>query len=94
MHASECLFNLHFQILQEVNEPVQDQEVEEDDILIHEFINCPNRINPYHDCVDYCKEKWGTKSFEPNTELDEKRQRMLQKYPLPETWLEVGDPET
>ncbi|CAG2240538.1 NPW38 [Mytilus edulis] len=54
----------------------------------------PNRSNKYHTCVDYCKEKWGMKEFQKDSDMIRKRDRMLGKYPLPDGWLEVADPET
>jgi polyglutamine-binding protein 1 len=62
--------------------------------LIHESIDCPNRTNPYHTCVAYCRRRWGLKKFKADDSLEKRRLRMLRKYPLPAGWLEVGDPET
>lgn len=28
---------------------------------------CPNKSNPYHECTDYCKERWGGASKTPTT---------------------------
>ena len=62
--------------------------------LIYESIACPNKQNPYHACVGFCKEKWGVQEFKSEPAIRRKTDRMLKKYPLPEGWLEVGDPET
>ena len=24
-----------------------------------EVVNCPNRSNPYHECSEYCRLRWG-----------------------------------
>ena len=62
--------------------------------LIHEALACPNKTNKYHECTDYCRERWGFKKFEPDEKLEKKRIHMLKKHPLPENWQEVADPET
>jgi len=62
--------------------------------LIHEALACPNKANKYHDCNDFCRERWGFKHFQPDSKLEKKRMHMLKKHPLPENWQEVGDPET
>ncbi|XP_063438204.1 polyglutamine-binding protein 1-like [Mytilus trossulus] len=72
----------------------EEDEEEEDGPLIHHIPACPNRSNKYHTCVDYCKEKWGMKEFQKDSDMTRKRDRMLGKYPLPDGWLEVADPET
>lgn len=72
----------------------EEDEEEEDGPLIHHIPACPNRSNKYHTCVDYCKEKWGMKEFQKDSDMTRKRDRMLGKYPLPDGWLEVADPES
>lgn len=62
--------------------------------LFHECLACPNRVNPYHVCVDYCKKRWGFKRFKPDPEMAKRHRRLLTKYPPPSGWAEVGDPET
>jgi hypothetical protein len=69
-------------------------DLDEIDELIHEVILCPNRFNPYHSCVDYCRQRWGCKRFKPDPAMASRRERLLRRYPLPPGWLEVGDPET
>lgn len=61
---------------------------------VHEVTACPNRTNPYHVCVKYCKTRWGMKKFSPDQDMLKRRERMLRKYPLPEGWIEVADPDT
>jgi polyglutamine-binding protein 1 len=61
---------------------------------VNEIPACPNRVNPYHTCVKYCRNRWGLKKFNPDSDMQRKRERMLRKYPLPEGWKEVADPET
>ena len=62
--------------------------------LAHETLACPNQSNPYHTCSDYCRQRWGVKKFRADVHMEKKRERLLRKYPVPETWLEVGDPDT
>lgn len=68
--------------------------VQEEDSTVHEVPACPNRSNPYHECSDYCKERWGVKKWNPSEDMIRKRDRMLRKYPLPPEWQEIADPET
>ncbi|XP_033214496.1 polyglutamine-binding protein 1 [Belonocnema kinseyi] len=55
---------------------------------------CPNKYNIYHECTRKCKEIWGAGHLQPSEEYLFKQMRMLQKYPLPETWKAVYDPGT
>lgn len=55
---------------------------------------CPNTVNTYHECNDFCVSNWGAKDFSQQPNDDRKRIRMLKKYPLPSGWVEVGDPES
>lgn len=71
-----------------------DSGVEDDEQHIYEVTACPNRSNPYHVCVKYCKNRWGLKLFTPDTVMLSRRDRMLRKYPLPDGWKEVADPDT
>ena len=43
------------------------------------------------DCMICCR--WGNKRFKADPDMLAKRDRMLDKYPLPESWLEVADPQ-
>lgn len=76
--------------------PVDDNKNEEEirGPLIYDVLACPNRSNSFHECVDYCRERWGAKTFVPDPDMIRKRDRMLVKYPLPEAWEEVADPST
>ncbi|XP_048742628.1 polyglutamine-binding protein 1-like [Ostrea edulis] len=62
--------------------------------LVFEVSACPNRYNKYHTCVEYCMKRWGSQRFEPAPTMIRKRDRMLRRYPLPEGWEEVADPQT
>ena len=62
--------------------------------LVHETFACPNKGNRYHVCVEYCHKRWGPKKFQPDPDMLKKKEHMLNKYPIPAGWLEVGDPET
>ncbi|BFZ10425.1 hypothetical protein BsWGS_13464 [Bradybaena similaris] len=55
---------------------------------------CPNRSNPYHECLAYCKKRYGMREWDPDDDMIKRRDRMLRKYPLPEGWVEVGDFDT
>ncbi|KAL7056927.1 hypothetical protein AAHC03_019234 [Spirometra sp. Aus1] len=66
----------------------------ENGILVYECADCPNQANPYHDCVEYCFERYGRRTFHTDQRLGRLRDRMLRRYPLPSHWLEVGDPTT
>ncbi|XP_026291953.1 polyglutamine-binding protein 1 [Frankliniella occidentalis] len=53
---------------------------------------CPNKYNIYHDCSKACVDLWGAGKLEADARYLRKKNRMLKKYPLPETWKEVYDP--
>jgi len=63
-------------------------------IELEECINCPNKTNPYHECSDYCKKRYGIKRYAPDAETERRRRKMLKKYPLPENWREIPDVAT
>lgn len=44
--------------------------------------------------MEWCGRHWGFKRFREDPNLRPKRIRMLGRYPLPESWEEVGDPES
>ncbi|XP_041350073.1 polyglutamine-binding protein 1-like [Gigantopelta aegis] len=71
-----------------------DKEPPTTETLIFETINCPNKWNPYHKCVTYCRTHWGVKEFLPEPVMLKRRDRHLRKYPLPDGWIEVADPKT
>ncbi|KAK6176244.1 hypothetical protein SNE40_014562 [Patella caerulea] len=86
-----------YTIPEPVEKPFIQVEEEEEDYdpnepIITEVINCPFKINPYHECTDYCKNTYGLKPFEPESKMLKLRERMLRKYPLPDNWREVADP--
>nr|XP_022296318.1 polyglutamine-binding protein 1-like [Crassostrea virginica]XP_022301575.1 polyglutamine-binding protein 1-like [Crassostrea virginica] len=62
--------------------------------LVHEVSACPNRSNRYHTCVEYCLKRYGSQKFEAAPLMLKRRERMLRRYPLPEGWEEVADPQT
>ncbi|KAK3103479.1 hypothetical protein FSP39_019546 [Pinctada imbricata] len=75
--------------------PPQDPTpIEQNQELIFDVAACPNRSNPYHTCAAYCAERWGMRKFTASPSMTRKRDRMLRKFPLPEGWEEVADPET
>lgn len=75
-------------------EPEPEEETDENKPLFHEVLACPNKSNRFHECLDYCRQRWGLKSFEPDSNMIKRRDRMLKNYPLPEGWEEVADPGT
>ncbi|XP_059161405.1 polyglutamine-binding protein 1-like [Physella acuta] len=69
-------------------------DIAADGPIYFETTACPNRSNPYHECVAYCKKRYGMREWDPDTDMLKKKDRMLRKYPLPEGWLQVGDFDT
>uniref|UniRef100_A0A0B6YR70 Polyglutamine-binding protein 1 n=1 Tax=Arion vulgaris TaxID=1028688 RepID=A0A0B6YR70_9EUPU len=55
---------------------------------------CPNRSNPYHECLNYCKKRYGMREWDPDSGMIKRRDRMITRYPLPDGWVEVGDYDT
>jgi len=55
---------------------------------------CPNKVNVYHNCTEYCVRRWGRGKVQPSAVDSKRRARMLKKYPLPPGWIEVYDPGT
>ncbi|KAF7993547.1 hypothetical protein HCN44_010142 [Aphidius gifuensis] len=53
---------------------------------------CPNKYNIYHDCTKKCKELWGSGHAQPSEKYLKIQAKLLQNYPLPETWKAVYDP--
>jgi len=53
---------------------------------------CPNKSNIYHSCNQFCVTRWGRGKTQPSTEYNRRRLKMLKKYPLSSTWIEVYDP--
>ncbi|WAR25443.1 PQBP1-like protein, partial [Mya arenaria] len=74
--------------------PTHEEPEEEEDDHMREVPACPNRSNPYHECTDFCRQRWGMKVWSPSPDMIRKRDRMLRNYPLPPDWHEIADPET
>ncbi|CAD5221515.1 unnamed protein product [Bursaphelenchus okinawaensis] len=55
---------------------------------------CPNKWNQYHLCSEYCFDHWheGTPESRLSEDYLSAKERMLNKYPLPDNWKEVYDP--
>lgn len=62
--------------------------------VFFETTACPHRSNPYHECLAYCRKRYGMRDWDPDDDQLRKRDRMLRKYPLPQGWVEVGDYDT
>lgn len=75
----------------DLDAPETDVPAVEDEPESLETIACPNKSNPYHECSEYCRKRYGKKEFTPDADMDRRRLRMLNKYPLPEGWQEVPD---
>ncbi|XP_018399170.1 PREDICTED: polyglutamine-binding protein 1 [Cyphomyrmex costatus] len=56
------------------------------------YNGCPNKYNIYHECTKKCKELWGMGHVQPSDKYLKQQMRLVQKYPLPETWKTVYDP--
>ncbi|XP_011701081.1 PREDICTED: polyglutamine-binding protein 1 isoform X2 [Wasmannia auropunctata] len=56
------------------------------------YSGCPNKYNIYHECTKKCKELWGAGQVQPSDKYLKLQMRLIQKYPLPETWKAVYDP--
>ena len=79
---------------QTVTEQPPDIADEPDAELIHEEPACPNRGNTFHECSHYCTKRWGYVKWAPDETMATRREKLLKKHPLPDTWSEVGDPKT
>jgi hypothetical protein len=55
---------------------------------------CPNKVNIYHTCTQFCVTRWGRGKTIPAPQYNTRRLKMLKKYPLPSTWIEIYDPGT
>ena len=83
----------------EVSQPSVDAQVSmetPDDVppIIFQTTCCPFRTNPYHECLAWCRRKYGLKAWKPEPISMPRRERMLRKYPLPPGWVEVADTDT
>ena len=77
----------------ETPEPTKEDKSEFTD-LVYDMSACPNKINRYHKCSEFCDNQWGRAAFKHIENLNAKHERLLRKHPLPDNWLEVGDPST
>ncbi|CAD5227090.1 unnamed protein product [Bursaphelenchus xylophilus] len=70
-----------------------EDEVEEEDKGRGGAPGCPNKWNQFHLCSDYCFDHWhdGLPESRLSDDYLAAKQRMLNKYPLPEGWKEVYD---
>ncbi|XP_034948580.1 polyglutamine-binding protein 1 [Chelonus insularis] len=70
------------------------EEIDEIDISqkFMGYSGCPNKYNIYHECTKKCKELWGVGQTQPNEKYLKLQMKLIQKYPLPETWKAVYDP--
>jgi len=62
--------------------------------LYFETTACPHRRNPYHECLAYCRKRYGMRDWDPDEDMGKKRDRMLRRFPLLPGWVEVGDFDT
>lgn len=76
------------------DDPMGEYTQEEIQYKIKGYPGCPNKYNIYHECTAYCKEKYGIGHVTPDPRYLYLKNKMLQKYPLPEGWQEVYDPGT
>jgi len=56
------------------------------------YSGCPNKYNIYHECNKKCKDLWGVGQSQPSDKYLKAQMRLIQRYPLPETWKAVYDP--
>ncbi|XP_043283012.1 polyglutamine-binding protein 1 [Venturia canescens] len=56
------------------------------------YAGCPNKYNIHHECTKKCKELWGVGHLQPSEKYLKLQMRLIQKFPLPETWKAVYDP--
>ncbi|VDP87294.1 unnamed protein product [Echinostoma caproni] len=92
--AQETAIHLENPIAIDNTHTISPLPIIENGILIYECAQCPNLQNPYHNCVAYCFERYGRRKFFSDLRNMRLKNRMLQRYPLPSHWLEVGDPST
>lgn len=61
---------------------------------IQTVLGCPNKVNLFHDCTEYCQEKYGHGQEVPSPRTERKYRRLLKRFPLPLDWLDVWEPGT
>lgn len=70
------------------------EKPDDEPAIIFQTTCCPFRPNPYHECLAWCRRKYGLKAWKPEPISIPRRERMLRKYPLPPGWFEVADTDT
>lgn len=76
------------------DDSIVEYKPEEIQYKIKGYPGCPNKYNIYHECTSYCKERFGNGILTPDARYMYLKNKMLMKYPLPESWQEVYDPGT
>lgn len=77
---------------------VQDSDIsprfmEDHEEFIDSVLGCPNKYNVYHNCNNYCKEKFDDKlDDEPTIEQRKQLAFILRTYPMSNEWTAVYDP--
>lgn len=61
---------------------------------VHTVVGCPNKVNVYHDCTEFCEEKYGKGNEIPSPRTERKYRNLLKRFPLPLNWLDVWEPGT
>lgn len=61
--------------------------------LTESVIGCPNKYNIYHDCTQYCVNKYGNcEELSPSLEQRKQLALVLKNYPMTNEWRAVYDP--
>jgi len=73
--------------------PIFSRPVEVDPTRYIGHGGCPNKWNPHHDCVLFCRQFWGAGVREPvDKEYIAAHTKMIERfYPLPDGWREMYD---
>ena len=73
--------------------PIFSKPVEVDPTKYLGHSGCPNKWNPNHECVLFCRQFWGAGIKEPvNQEYIKAHAKMIERfYPLPDGWREMYD---
>lgn len=53
---------------------------------------CPNKVNLYHDCTEYCREKYGEGKDAPSPRTERRYRSLVKRFPLPLGWVDVWEP--
>nr|CAG4652023.1 EOG090X0A6P [Triops cancriformis] len=70
------------------------EENEFDPLKVIGYSGCPNKWNINHECVAYCRQRWGEGKVYPDPEYEKLKEMMLAYYPLPDGWHDVYDAGT